>query len=132
VGELYANYAILEYNLVPGRAGHLQPLEPVSGRVGYTMANQRLAAHPLTFQSIFLGAKPTQVDTDFICYVLYDIVCDSLSLPQYHDMTVFAELPPPPTTPAHQKPLMLQQTLIDVGASCCGTADCSYHFSAPY
>jgi hypothetical protein len=47
-----------------------KPLEPFSGSVNYTMANKRRAVTPLTFQASISGAKPTQVDADFICYVL--------------------------------------------------------------
>ena len=55
-------------------------------------------------------SKPTQVEADFICYVLHDIACDIL--PQYHDRTLFAKMPHNPTTPAQPKPSMLTQTFI--------------------
>ncbi len=66
-----------------------EPLEPFSGSVNYIMADQRRA---ITLRpskaSISRASQGTQVDTDIICHVLYDIACDIL--PQYHDRIAFA------------------------------------------
>jgi hypothetical protein len=62
VGEhYYANYAICETVTVRTtwfmeRMVTLEPLEPFSGSVNYTMASRRLAVTSITFQSIYFGS----------------------------------------------------------------------------
>jgi hypothetical protein len=109
VGELYANYVNLENNLVPGKAGNLPFFSVIQWEHELYNDQPKEGCYPFDLPK-HVWVKPTQVDADFMCYVLYDIGCDIL--PQYHDRTVFAKLPPSPTIPPHQKPLMLPQTLI--------------------